>query len=72
VTITLDSAAVASDALLAVVLALVAVRLTLAFVVVAERLAALRFRVAAAFWPLVLGVRRVVALLRCLFAVPVR
>jgi hypothetical protein len=64
VTITLDSAAVASDALLAVVLALVAVRLTLAFVVVAERLAALRFRVAAAFWPLVLGVRRVVALLR--------
>jgi hypothetical protein len=64
VTITLDSAAVASDALLAVVLALVAVRLTLAFVVVAERLAALRFRVAAAFWPLVLGVRRAVAVLR--------
>jgi hypothetical protein len=49
VTITLDSAPVASDALLAVVLALVAVRLTFAFVVVAERLAALRFRVAAAF-----------------------
>jgi hypothetical protein len=64
VTITLDSAAVASDALLAVVLALVAVRLTLAFVVVAERLAAFRFRVAAAFWPRSLGALRVVALLR--------
>jgi hypothetical protein len=68
----LDSAAVAFEAFSAVVFADVAVRLALDLVADADRLVALRLRVAAAFWPLVLGVRRVVALLRALLVVPVR
>jgi hypothetical protein len=60
VTSTRDSAAVAVEALLAVLRAEVAVRLALDRVVDAERAAALRLRVAAAFWAL--AVRREVVL----------
>jgi hypothetical protein len=53
VTRTRDSAVVAPVALRAVVLVLAAVRRALAFVAVADLRVAFRFRVAAAFWPLV-------------------